>query len=393
VYFGPGGQEISIAASVTAAVAAKRSIAPDDALPPAAAKSFPSTRIDVANLTTLQASRRLADQGLRPLALNFANGLHTGGGFLSGSLAQEEVLCRSSALYLTLVGDPMYAFHAQRPEPDSSAWCILSPDVPVFRTDNGTPLDEPWLLSVITCAAPVAKRIGMDRSAELLRLRIHRVLSIARSYGYESLVLGAWGCGDFGNDPHRTAADFKEALDSEFAGAFANITFAITDWSKERRFLGPFREMVSLPPHGPKIPGSGIDNITHKKQTDTNSTELLESQFHSILAKLGLESLPFEAAAQFFERQVNIGGAHYHRPGEVFNFEIGVPISHNDCLMLLDAVVAPFAHQFSCGLARTVSLSTQTEVEQFYRRLGIAMAAGNLAWEILHRQSQLKSMD
>ena len=40
------------------------------------------------------------------VALNFANGLHPGGGFLRGSLAQEEVLCRSSALYLTLVGDP-----------------------------------------------------------------------------------------------------------------------------------------------------------------------------------------------------------------------------------------------------------------------------------------------
>lgn len=239
-YFTHSGQEVYIAAAVTTAVAAKRSIAPDDALPPAAAKSFPSTRIEVANLTTLQAARRLADQRLRPLALNFANGLHPGGGFLSGALAQEEVLCRSSALYLTLVGDPMYAFHAQRPEPDSSAWCIFSPDVPVFRTDNGIPLDEPWLLSFITCAAPVAQRIGQPRSAELLRQRIHRVLASARAIGYESLVLGAWGCGAFGNDPHRTAADFKEALDTEFAGAFANITFAITDWSKERRILGPF---------------------------------------------------------------------------------------------------------------------------------------------------------
>jgi uncharacterized protein (TIGR02452 family) len=244
VYFGPNGQEISIAERVNAAVAAKRSIAPDDTLPAAVVSSFPATRLEVANITTLGAARRLTDQGLRPLALNFANGLHPGGGFLSGSLAQEEVLCRSSALFLTLDGDPMYAFHAQRPEPDSSDWCLLSPDVPVFRTDDGSPLDEPWLLSFITCAAPVATRIGQPRSADLLRQRIYRVLSIARAFGYESLVLGAWGCGAFGNDPHRTAADFKEAFETEFAGAFSTIIFAITDWSEERRFLGPFREMT-----------------------------------------------------------------------------------------------------------------------------------------------------
>jgi uncharacterized protein (TIGR02452 family) len=105
-YFTHSGQEVSIAAAVTAAVSGKRSIAPHDPLPPTEPKSFPSIRIEVANLTTLQAARRLVDRGLRPLALNFANGLHPGGGFLRGSLAQEEVLCRSSALYLTLVGDP-----------------------------------------------------------------------------------------------------------------------------------------------------------------------------------------------------------------------------------------------------------------------------------------------
>jgi len=65
--------------------------------------------------------------GLRPAALNFANGIHPGGGFLHGARAQEEALCRSSALYETLVGDPMYVYHAARPRPDSSDWVIYSP--------------------------------------------------------------------------------------------------------------------------------------------------------------------------------------------------------------------------------------------------------------------------
>jgi hypothetical protein len=58
-----------------------------------------------------------------------------------------------------------------------------------------------------------------------------------------ALVLGVWGCEAFGNDPYRTAVDFRQALETEFNGAFFDIVFAITDWSPERRFLGPVREV------------------------------------------------------------------------------------------------------------------------------------------------------
>jgi uncharacterized protein (TIGR02452 family) len=71
------------------------------------------------------------------------------------------------------------------------------------------------------------------------------VLAIARAYRYAALVLGAWGCGAFGNDVRRTARDFRDALENEFSGAFAAVVFAIADWSPERRFLGPFREAFS----------------------------------------------------------------------------------------------------------------------------------------------------
>jgi uncharacterized protein (TIGR02452 family) len=78
-----------------------------------------------------------------------------------------------------------------------------------------------------------------------LRRRIHRVLAIARAYGHTAIVLGAWGCGAFGNDAYRTAFDFRQALETEFNGVFSDIVFAITDWSPERRFLGPFRKVFS----------------------------------------------------------------------------------------------------------------------------------------------------
>src|SRR4029077_16450700 len=103
--------------------------------------------------------KRLVDDGKQPIALNFANGIHPGGGFLSGALAQEESLCRSSALFATLENDPMYEAHRIRPLPDSTDWVIYSPNVPVFRSDDGTALDNPWPLSFVTCAAPVATRM------------------------------------------------------------------------------------------------------------------------------------------------------------------------------------------------------------------------------------------
>jgi uncharacterized protein (TIGR02452 family) len=242
-YFNAGGERVEIGELVTRAVTGKQSLPRDALLPTPQPRSFAETLIQVANETTLGACRRLVEGGHRPLALNFANGAHPGGGFLGGAKAQEEVLCRSSALYRTLVGDPMYDAHRKRLRPDSTDWAIYSPDVPVFRRDDGTELDHPWLLSFITCAAPYVPKIGQPESGDLLQKRIHRVLAIAQAFGYSTLVLGAWGCGAFGNDPRRTAIDFRSAFENEFRGAFSDIVFAITDWSPERRFLGPFRDV------------------------------------------------------------------------------------------------------------------------------------------------------
>ena len=61
----------------------------------------------------------------------------------------------------------------------------------------------------------------------------------------DTLILGAWGCGAFEKDPSRTAQDFRKALETEFPGAFSQIVFAITDWSPERHYLGPFRDIFS----------------------------------------------------------------------------------------------------------------------------------------------------
>lgn len=242
-YFSDEGVSVDWSNEVDAAIASKVSIPPDRQVTQSIKTSFEETFVQVTNETTLGAAKRLKDEGNSPIALNFANGIQPGGGFLSGALAQEESLCRSSALFATLENDPMYDAHRNRPLPDSTDWVIYSPSVPIFRSDDGCTLDPFWSLSILTCAAPVATRLPRTLSATLMNSRIKRVLEVCRSFGYTHLVLGAWGCGAFGNDPLKVAETFRDVLETDYPDSFSNIVFSVADWSAERRFLGPFRDV------------------------------------------------------------------------------------------------------------------------------------------------------
>jgi hypothetical protein len=173
-YIDESGNRVDWSKLVESARAARVSIPPAAVLSASRTQHSGETRVQVANETTLSASRQLVEEDLRPVALNFANGVMPGGGFCSGARAQEEVLCRSSALHATLEHDPMYSEHRKRSQPDSTDWAIYSPDVPVFRTDGGRALARPWLLSFISCAAPYAPKIGQPAAGDLLEKRIQR---------------------------------------------------------------------------------------------------------------------------------------------------------------------------------------------------------------------------
>src|SRR5262245_1201432 len=80
-YLTNAGQQVFWREAVQAACAAKLSIRSDDLLPGSEHKEFTETRVQVTNETTLGASQRLVEQGLKPLSLNFANGIYPGGGF------------------------------------------------------------------------------------------------------------------------------------------------------------------------------------------------------------------------------------------------------------------------------------------------------------------------
>jgi uncharacterized protein (TIGR02452 family) len=248
-YTAPSRRRIDIRCDVAAAVAASRDYLPDAAVPAPQGSSASRPRISVVNGTSLASARALAARGKAPLVLNFASAKHPGGGFLNGARAQEESLARSSALYGCIEKSGMYAHHRASGDCLYSDWMIYSSGVPVFRDDDsGELLEEPYLAAFLTAPAPNAGVVlqrdpsRRDEVNMVMAARASRALAICAAERHRYLVLGAWGCGVFGNDAGVVARAFGAELDAAYAGAFDEVVFAVLDWSDERRFIRPFAE-------------------------------------------------------------------------------------------------------------------------------------------------------
>lgn len=208
-----------------------------------------TTTIAVSSQTTLDAARQLAQRYTMVACLNFASAKNPGGGFLSGSQAQEESLARATGLYAALRGQSeFYDYHRRLPTCLYSDHAIFSPNVPVFRDDIGQLLADPWQVSFITAAAVNAGAVRRNEPQRAplivptMERRIRMVLGIAALYGCRGLVLGAWGCGVFQNDPPSVAASFARVLaEPLFQGRFEHVEFAIYDMSPQQTTLAAFK--------------------------------------------------------------------------------------------------------------------------------------------------------
>ncbi|GAA2253151.1 TIGR02452 family protein [Streptomyces atrovirens] len=256
-YRAPGGHEVSVAAAVEAAARGTRTYGPQPVPFPAFRPA--GTRFEVTGESSLEAARRLADTLADQVAvLNFASARNPGGGYLNGAQAQEEALCRASALYTCLLrAAGFYDHHRAHRDPFYTDRVIHSPAVPVFRDDRGRLLDEPFTAGFLTSPAPnagVILRTAPERADEVphaLVVRAGRVLETAAAHGYRRLVLGAWGCGVFRNDPAQVAAAFRSHLEpgGRFAGAFAHVVFGILDRTRDSAVRAAFeRTFADLPP-------------------------------------------------------------------------------------------------------------------------------------------------
>jgi len=212
------------------------------------------TKISVTNQTTLEAINDLKEKypDEEMLALNFASARHPGGGFLKGSVAQEESLARSSALYYSLVSKPqMYEHHEQLRTKRGcySDMMIYSPNVPVFKNDKGQVREEFQLVSFLTSPAvnkgAIQKNepyIGLPQIHATMKMRIQKILAVSLKHGHKHLILGAFGCGVFKNSPRDVAGYFHEALKHpKFRGKFKEIVFAVYDTSDSKQTFGAFQ--------------------------------------------------------------------------------------------------------------------------------------------------------
>jgi len=195
--------------------------------------------------------------------LNFASAKNPGGGYLRGASAQEESLCRSSLLYPCLhqyedIRDHYYQINRGKRNDFGTFYsncAIFSPLVPIIRDDSPSTflLEEKFLASFVTSPAPnksaliqqhkngskPGKRnkkgvetnvLSSTENKQLQKVMVQRIKTILNIFEVNrctDLILGAFGCGVFGNDPGFVSAVFHHVIRKEYKGVFRSVTFAI----------------------------------------------------------------------------------------------------------------------------------------------------------------------
>ncbi|MCR5321879.1 MAG: TIGR02452 family protein [Lachnospiraceae bacterium] len=242
--------------SVRKATEAQKLILETDVLPEQDKKLFEEpAKVVVSKKRTFEAAK--AYKGRKVAVHNFASASNPGGGVERGASAQEECLCRCSGLFFSLSTPQMrngfYQPHRDAHDPLHNDDIIYTPGVTVFKTDTSRPELMPeseWYdVDVITCAAPNLRdqpsnsyntgdgnrsvRIKDSELQALHEKRLRRILEIALSMGRDTIILGAFGCGAFENNPEVVAEASLKVI-KEYLYAFKTIEFAVycSPWDK-----------------------------------------------------------------------------------------------------------------------------------------------------------------
>lgn len=200
-------------------------------------KNEEEAKVIVSKKRTYEAAS--AYKGMKIAVHNFASAVRPGGGVETGATAQEECLCRCSGLYFNLNVQAMkkafYNPHKAAHNPMYNGDIIYTPNVIVFKTDTVSPKlmeEKDWYgVDVITCAAPnlrvqLKKKCTPKELKAIHEKRLRRILDVAVLEGNEVVILGAFGCGAFMNDPRVVAEAYKTVI-KDYVHAFKTIEFAV----------------------------------------------------------------------------------------------------------------------------------------------------------------------
>ena len=180
--------------------------------------------------------------------LNFASYKFPGGGYLNGSRAQEECLCAESFLYNVLAAYDNEYYDVNRNNLNKGLYtnaALYSDDVVFFRNNEEVKCD------VLTCAAPnftTANKyqgVSLHTNSSVMSTRIKFVLEIAKRKQVDTFIVGAWGCGVFGQDPEYVAKEFVDIAKEVFERQGIRLVFAvIPPLPNQTDNLTPFRKVV-----------------------------------------------------------------------------------------------------------------------------------------------------
>lgn len=208
-----------------------------------------SGRIALSNQDTLEAAlglhRRREEHEKPVLVLNFANPHRPGGGIRARPGTQEEHLCVKTTLLCSLETEEAWPFYQANLDCGTQAQkdaVLFSPGSVVIRNPDLSLREDPFPIAVMTVSAPIVSRMEPEELPgleEILSRRIRGMLRAALEEGYSRIVLGAWGCGNFGNDPDVVARLFRDALlENKYAGAagssFEEVVMAVLDLSEDQ---------------------------------------------------------------------------------------------------------------------------------------------------------------
>lgn len=163
--------------------------------------------------------------------LNSADPITPGGEYLDGQPTQEASLCRHTLLYPTLEGNEMYkAIKNGGNQIDGTDIMIFSPDVSVFRDAMYKEFIHPFRINVISSCPVDNRKCELVTGPKLMEKRIRKIIKLAAAKKTEVLILGAFGCGAFKNDPKKISDSFYKILVSEgLKYHFPQIIFAVSE--------------------------------------------------------------------------------------------------------------------------------------------------------------------